>query len=75
MKIPCKECLLIPICRKKNFETMVNNCSLLKTVLIEVGVYPNNIYIKHQSNKRYHQILVRLEDALKPSLWQTVGLR
>jgi hypothetical protein len=75
MKIPCEECILIPICRKKHFDIMVNNCSLLKTVLMEEGVYPYNLYIKHKSNKRYHQILVKLEDALKPSLWKTVGVR
>jgi hypothetical protein len=35
MTIPCKDCLLIPLCRNKSYKVLTKGCSLIQTQLYD----------------------------------------
>jgi hypothetical protein len=62
-KIPCIECISLPICRHKEYYPMFDQCSLISDYI------PNNESIERRSPTRVKQ----LEQILKPTTW-TYGL-
>ena len=59
MKIPCKECLLIPICRHKPYGDLVDSCEHLY----------NYIIIHHQDEEHKNRCRI-LESLMKPTRWE-----
>lgn len=60
MIVPCKDCMLIPICRNKNFDVLVTDCSTL------------HAYTKVSMNDCTEDQRVRIENVertLSPNTW------
>ena len=74
--IPCKECLIIPICRQKVFMRLVNECSILKDQLyfsssVTIPEYRKNTFnyniieLDYLFNTRYRDALLTHSQRLK----------
>ena len=59
MEIPCKECLIIPLCRNKKYPKLIQDCYLVLNFL--VGKEPG------RSKRR-----MQLYNALKPKEWTLI---
>jgi len=60
MNIPCKECLLISVCRHKSYPNLFESCSLIKEYI------PNQFSFHRDIFK-----VCKLEKILTPSKWYT----
>ncbi len=56
MKVPCKECLLISMCRHKYYSNLFRECSLVAKFVNSPGKHNGRIVLVH--------------DALKPTKWE-----
>ena len=64
MIIPCKDCLLISLCRNKPLRNFVLECSLVRKYIDEVDVC--DYKIRDQVVLRHRQ---ELSDIFKPTTW------
>lgn len=66
MKLPCKNCLKLPICRYKNYTKLVTDC-------MDVWMYINPS--DKQSNKVTSPWTLRvneIHDEIRPKYWQLI---
>jgi len=64
MKCPCKECLLIPVCRHKHYSKLLNDCYIIR----------NSLYIKanptfNNRKSSYVNYVESVETCIKPKRW------
>jgi hypothetical protein len=68
MEVPCKDCLLISLCRNKWFHTLMSDCDI---------VYNYAFRIKEFSSCGPHSEQIKkvslIKDILNPSKWDVVG--
>jgi hypothetical protein len=67
MSVPCKDCLIIPICRNKYFKDMKESCSKVEEYLFCGMVY-------NRRRKDFIKRASKVEKVLKPMLWD-VGVK
>ena len=61
MKIPCKDCILIPICRHKTFAMLMMECQLVKEY--------DDKHIQRSGNN-YFVSVREIQDILNPTQWK-----
>ena len=64
--IPCKECLLIPICRYKKFQSFVKECPLILDLL-----YLNRTFDSTCRRPSFNSSILKIEQVTKPTEWKT----
>ena len=55
MKVPCKDCLMIPVCKNKTFRQLMTGCSLVREAAWTGGI-------------SYKSEMV---DIIKPKMWNS----
>lgn len=65
MKIPCKSCLLVPICRNKEYTPLMDDCSLICNLL-----YSHKMSDVRYRKEQWEENLKELERILQPTLWE-----
>ena len=65
--IPCKDCLVLPICRLKQYSVMLSECELLLKLLYK-GPPTSPTRRKH---KVFNKEIYNLVNILKPTRWKT----
>ena len=63
MEIPCKNCLLIPACRRKAYMHLMKNCSLLTDMLY----LRSNI--ENERAEGFEKHARQVHEILNPDLW------
>ena len=63
-KCPCEQCICIPICRHKDYYTLVSSCHLVKTELFYDAEADNQF-----RHRWFSRSIVNIEKYLKPMLW------
>jgi len=66
--IPCKDCLLIPACRHKPYQTLLNDCSLVAELLY---INKTGTYISAKRQSGFIQSIYEVKRILKPLYWKT----
>jgi len=64
--ISCSECMLKPVCRQKDFHTMVTECSI---VYYELFIENSTGFPDFIRSKDFDKRIIELYDELKPVLW------
>lgn len=64
--VPCKECLIIPLCRHKNYETLLSNCNTLHKLL-----YRQKKLIRDYRVPEFEEMIIEIEYVLQPTKWFT----
>ena len=67
MIIPCKDCLIIPICKHKIYRDLVR-CDTLRRVLYKVKVEGNHVFSIRLP--RYYDILDEVQKLMNPQTWK-----
>ena len=66
--IPCKDCLLIPVCRLKAYRILMKDCELLRTKLYILSPsYPLAERGKRDDN--FDELLIEVVNLLNPTRW------
>jgi hypothetical protein len=63
-KIPCEECLLVPICRYKDYRELVRNCLLIFDLLYFDRLLDSTCRTSDFRNK-----VLGIEQTVKPTRW------
>lgn len=64
--IPCKQCLVLAICRNKPFDTMLKDCHHMLRLLYFINTdKPGN------RAKNFNELITSMEEHLKPTSWYT----
>lgn len=71
MKIPCRGCLVLPVCRHKYYEDIIFSCELVADYLT-VERHKENLTLRqakacYKQHRRRAQVV---EETLKPSKWR-----
>ena len=67
LKVPCKDCVLIAICRNKLFDELINDCKLLLDALYFDKTTPGGNRSVHYGDK-----LNMVQDVLNPEHWEVI---
>jgi len=64
MKIPCEDCLCVPVCRMKTFFNLLHDCSKLSHILYKDGAFGID-------NRKlgFYDTLEELDRKIKPVPW------
>ena len=62
-KIPCDRCVLMALCRTKEYIDMIESCSLVRDIL-----YDDRDMLIMSDN---FDLIYEIQDILKPILWYT----
>jgi len=65
MKIPCKHCLLIPICRHKTYSSVVIDCKIMYDML-----YEQNDQEFDTIRPDFGKIIKQMSEIIKPVYWK-----
>jgi len=68
MKIPCKQCLLIPICRHKSYHALVEECTLAFKYLR----LSEDEIVNHSINDCQTERIIKVEELINPTRWQLI---
>ena len=78
MKIPCKDCILIAICRHKNFRPMLYECEPLRNILYRPWVIKNGVRNTQIDTRLraddFMENVTEVESIIKPVRWQALVL-
>ncbi|MHA1972869.1 MAG: hypothetical protein ACTSW1_07745 [Candidatus Hodarchaeales archaeon] len=66
-KIPCKDCLCLPICKHKNYMTATSECSIVYDFLYSKRSVDD---IFRRGQKDFWLLLRGVWDEMKPTLWE-----
>lgn len=69
--LPCKDCLLIPVCRHKAYVNLMDECVHLRSKIYKKG----NNCLKLTIEKRLDptdRALIKLQVTLNPSAWNLI---
>ena len=67
MKIPCKQCPVLAICRYKEFDNILSDCHKMLRML-----YFDNSPNPGARAKNYNQIVLSMEKQIKPTEWYVI---
>lgn len=68
MKCPCYNCICVPICRHKEYNTLFQDCTIVCRFMIDINSNPSfgsKFGIRHHKSKRRDII----QALLKPTQW------
>ncbi|MHA1972861.1 MAG: hypothetical protein ACTSW1_07705 [Candidatus Hodarchaeales archaeon] len=63
-KIPCEECLCVPICRFKEYRQLLKECVIIQKIL-----YNSPIIDVSCRSEGYHSEVLKVYEALSPTTW------
>ena len=66
MKLPCKDCLVIGICRHKEYHSMMHDCNSVKQYLIAENLITKNV-------KLHRKRVKTIERYMKSTKWAVGG--
>jgi hypothetical protein len=67
-KLPCAECICMPICRYKQYRNLISECSDIMEIL-----YINNNIDSLFRSSQFNKMIVDIEHYLKPTRWYCVN--
>ena len=70
--IPCKDCLLMPVCRGKDYRKMVFECSIIRIYLYTTK--DSTLDTDSRSNY-FNKSIYELKDLMNPRYWNIVWLK
>jgi hypothetical protein len=59
--IPCLNCVCVPVCRQKEYDQLIMECSIIS----------NFLYRNHKRIKSFKTRLIAIESILKPIIWES----
>ena len=65
--IPCKDCLVLPVCRLKQYSVMLRECDPLLNLLYKGTTSSPTL----RDHKVFNKEIFNLEKILKPTMWRT----
>lgn len=69
-RIPCLGCVLMAVCRYKTYEKMVEDCSLVKSILYKQNDdYPT--ISRGSRTREFKSVVLKIQDIVKPVKWKT----
>jgi len=72
--IPCKDCLLIPICRHLDYRVMLHKCMPLTKTLYHQTPSGEWKVDSHLRTHGFSKLVKEVELAINPSIWRTEQL-
>jgi len=69
VKIPCKNCLMVPICRNKTYNYLMDQCVTLKDTVYIDEIHSNHLVIDKRRDKT-DRMLSKLHNILNPPAWR-----
>jgi len=67
--IPCKDCLIIPICRTKTYGQLLHGCKLLTDILYNL-IPPETCVGLSKRRGSYPKDIRKVEKTINPIRWQ-----
>jgi hypothetical protein len=67
MKLPCEDCICLPVCKGKNFYQLKRDCSIFRNFLFEINKTPiNSAERNHWKKKNYWRKKMALKKFFNP---------
>ena len=66
MKCPCEDCICVPVCRHKNYNAMLSQCSVIMDLL-----YDQDMIAQEYRQPRFNKNVVKVEKYLRPVRWES----
>ena len=69
-KIPCQNCVLIAVCRHRDYHDMLNTCKLLESFLYKKRTRnETEVSVCVQRAAYFNRNIVKVRDILRPTDW------
>ena len=70
MKIPCKDCICIPMCRHKNYNKLMIDCTTLFELLY---VEAKGVIKLNGNSNEFEEAILKVQEYIQPITWSTTN--
>jgi len=70
--IPCIDCLIMPVCRYKEYRLMLHECGLLVRMLYYTDTDKHPDIRQDLRRRHFSRAVVELEKLMNPSRWHVI---
>ncbi|MHA1972851.1 MAG: hypothetical protein ACTSW1_07655 [Candidatus Hodarchaeales archaeon] len=76
-KIPCYQCLCLPVCKFKQYRELIRECTILKGFLYNIVEKKTRSYAiyQYEGKKGYWDLLRQVEDCLNSEEWEMQAVK